>query len=96
MIPILLIEDQVELCEILKDTLSLYGFDVTYALNGDDGYKIFTSPLLWMTFQPCNTSSVMLKIFAVGPSISSRMDASFWHTPVALTEIICRKASFLH
>jgi two-component system, OmpR family, response regulator TrcR len=43
MIPILLIEDQVELCQILKDTLSLYGFDVTYALNGDDGYKIFTS-----------------------------------------------------
>jgi DNA-binding response OmpR family regulator len=43
MIPILLIEDQVELCEILKDTLSLYGFDVTYALNGDDGYSIFTS-----------------------------------------------------
>ncbi|HYE56132.1 MAG TPA: response regulator transcription factor [Chitinophagaceae bacterium] len=43
MIPILLIEDQVELCQILKDTLSLYGFDVTYALNGDDGYNIFTS-----------------------------------------------------
>lgn len=43
MIPILLIEDQVELCQILKDTLSLYGFDVTYALNGDDGYNKFTS-----------------------------------------------------
>src|SRR5918998_2696244 len=43
MIPILLIEDQVELCQILKDTLSLYGFDVTYALNGEDGYNIFTS-----------------------------------------------------
>lgn len=43
MIPILLIEDQVELCEILKDTLSLYGFDVTYALNGDDGYKVFNA-----------------------------------------------------
>ena len=43
MIPILLIEDQVELCEILKDTLSLYGFDVTYALNGDDGHKTFIS-----------------------------------------------------
>jgi two-component system, OmpR family, response regulator TrcR len=43
MIPILLIEDQVELCQILKDTLSLYGFDVTYALNGDDGYSLFTS-----------------------------------------------------
>jgi DNA-binding response OmpR family regulator len=43
MIPILLIEDQVELCEILKDTLSLYGFDVTYAHNGDDGYKLFRS-----------------------------------------------------
>lgn len=43
MIPILLIEDQVELCEILKDTLSLYGFDVTYAHNGEDGYNIFTS-----------------------------------------------------
>ena len=43
MIPILLIEDQVELCQILKDTLSLYGFDVTYAHNGDDGYSIFTS-----------------------------------------------------
>jgi DNA-binding response OmpR family regulator len=43
MIPILLIEDQVELCEILKDTLSLHGFDVTYALNGDDGYRVFTS-----------------------------------------------------
>ncbi len=43
MIPILLIEDQVELCEILKDTLSLYGFDVTYAGNGDDGYSIFTT-----------------------------------------------------
>ena len=43
MIPILLIEDQVELCEILKDTLSLYGFDVTYALNGEDGYSTFTS-----------------------------------------------------
>src|SRR5829696_5294429 len=42
MIPILLIEDQVELCQILKDTLSLYGFDVTYALNGEDGYKVFT------------------------------------------------------
>ena len=42
MIPILLIEDQVELCEILKDTLSLYGFEVTYALNGDDGYNKFT------------------------------------------------------
>lgn len=43
MIPILLIEDQVELCEILKDTLAIYGFDVTYALNGDDGYRLFTS-----------------------------------------------------
>lgn len=43
MIPILLIEDQVELCQILKDTLSLYGFDVTYAHNGDDGYSKFTS-----------------------------------------------------
>lgn len=43
MIPILLIEDQVELCQILKDTLSLYGFDVTYAHNGDDGYSLFTS-----------------------------------------------------
>ena len=43
MIPILLIEDQVELCQILKDTLALYGFDVTYALNGEDGYRIFTS-----------------------------------------------------
>ena len=42
MIPILLIEDQVELCQILKDTLSLYGFDVTYALNGEEGYKVFT------------------------------------------------------
>ena len=41
MIPILLIEDQVELCEILKDTLSLYGFEVTYALNGDEGYNKF-------------------------------------------------------
>ena len=43
MIPILLIEDQVELCVILRDTLSLYGFDVTYALNGDDGYNEFIS-----------------------------------------------------
>jgi len=43
MIPILLIEDQVELCQILKDTLSLYGFDVTYALNGEEGYTVFTS-----------------------------------------------------
>ena len=43
MIPILLIEDQVELCEILKDTLALYDFDVTYALNGDDGYNEFIS-----------------------------------------------------
>src|SRR5215510_2801396 len=43
MIPILLIEDQVELCQILKDTLSLYGFDVRYALNGDDGYQLFTT-----------------------------------------------------
>jgi two-component system, OmpR family, response regulator TrcR len=43
MIPILLIEDQVELCQILKDTLSLYGFDVKYAHNGEDGYSMFTS-----------------------------------------------------
>ena len=43
MIPILLIEDQVELCEILKDTLAIYGFDVSYALNGDDGYRLFES-----------------------------------------------------
>lgn len=43
MISILLIEDQLELCQILKDTLSLYGFDVTYALNGEDGYSKFTS-----------------------------------------------------
>jgi len=43
MIPILLIEDQLELCQILKDTLSLYGFDVSYALNGDDGYELFTT-----------------------------------------------------
>lgn len=42
MIPILLIEDQVELCQILKDTLALYGFDVSYAHNGDDGYQLFT------------------------------------------------------
>jgi len=42
MIPILLIEDQVELCQILKDTLSIYGFDVTYAHNGEDGYEKFT------------------------------------------------------
>lgn len=43
MIPILLIEDQVELCQILKDTLALYGFDVTYALNGEEGYNMFTA-----------------------------------------------------
>jgi DNA-binding response OmpR family regulator len=43
MIPILLIEDQIELCQILKDTLALYGFDVTYAHNGEDGYKTFVS-----------------------------------------------------
>lgn len=43
MIPILLIEDQVELCQILKDTLALYGFDVSYAHNGDDGYKKFAT-----------------------------------------------------
>lgn len=43
MIPILLIEDQVELCQILKDTLAIYGFDVTYALNGEDGFNIFTT-----------------------------------------------------
>src|SRR6187455_969144 len=43
MIPILLIEDQVELCQILKDTLALYGFDVSYAHNGDDGYTLFTT-----------------------------------------------------
>ena len=43
MIPILLIEDQLELCQILKDTLSLYGFDVTYAHNGEDGFTLFTS-----------------------------------------------------
>jgi len=43
MIPILLIEDQVELCQILKDTLALYGFDVTYAHNGNDGYRLFVS-----------------------------------------------------
>ncbi|MGZ5287342.1 MAG: response regulator transcription factor [Flavisolibacter sp.] len=43
MIPILLIEDQVELCQILKDTLSLYGFDVSYAHNGDDGFTLFNS-----------------------------------------------------
>jgi two-component system, OmpR family, response regulator TrcR len=43
MIPILLIEDQVELCQILKDTLAIYGFDVTYAHNGEDGYSLFTS-----------------------------------------------------
>jgi two-component system response regulator TrcR len=43
MIPILLIEDQVELCEILKDTLSHYGFEVSYAQNGDDGYQLFTT-----------------------------------------------------
>ncbi|RYZ00164.1 MAG: response regulator transcription factor [Chitinophagaceae bacterium] len=43
MIPLLLIEDQVELCEILKDTLSRYGFEVTYALNGEAGYRLFSS-----------------------------------------------------
>jgi two-component system response regulator TrcR len=43
MIPILLIEDQEELCQILKDTLALYGFDVSYALNGNEGYNKFTS-----------------------------------------------------
>lgn len=43
MIPILLIEDQVELCQILKDTLALYDFEVTYAHNGDDGYATFTT-----------------------------------------------------
>ena len=43
MIPVLLIEDQVELCEILKDTLALYDFTVTYAHNGDDGYQKFIS-----------------------------------------------------
>src|SRR6186713_3372758 len=43
MIRILLIEDQVELCQILKDTLSLYDFDVSYALNGDDGFRMFSS-----------------------------------------------------
>lgn len=43
MIPILLIEDQVELCQILKDTLALYGFEVSYALNGDEGYELFTT-----------------------------------------------------
>ncbi|HUR66895.1 MAG TPA: response regulator transcription factor [Chitinophagaceae bacterium] len=43
MIPILLIEDQVELCQIVKDTLSLYDFDVSYAHNGDEGYEKFIS-----------------------------------------------------
>lgn len=41
MIPILLIEDQVELCQILKDTLAMYDFDVSYALNGDEGTELF-------------------------------------------------------
>lgn len=41
MIPILLIEDQVELCQILQDTLALYGFEVTYVHNGDDGFRQF-------------------------------------------------------
>ena len=43
MIPVLLIEDQVELCQILKDTLSLYGFEVIYSHNGDEGFKAFRS-----------------------------------------------------
>jgi two-component system, OmpR family, response regulator TrcR len=43
MIPILLIEDQAELCQILKDTLALYGFDVSYAHNGKEGYRLFTT-----------------------------------------------------
>jgi len=43
MIPVLLIEDQEELCQILKETLALYGFDVTYAVNGDDGFNLFAS-----------------------------------------------------
>jgi DNA-binding response OmpR family regulator len=43
MTPILLIEDHVELCQILKDTLLIYGFDVSYALNGEDGFSMFTS-----------------------------------------------------
>lgn len=43
MIPILLIEDQVELCVILKDTLAHYGFEVSYAHNGEDGYDKFIS-----------------------------------------------------
>jgi two-component system, OmpR family, response regulator TrcR len=43
MIPLLLIEDQVELCQILKDTLAIYGFDVTYAHNGEEGYTKFIS-----------------------------------------------------
>ena len=43
MIPILLIEDQVELCQILKETLALYGFDVSYAHNGKDGFRLFTT-----------------------------------------------------
>ena len=45
MIPILLIEDQVELCQILKDTLALYGFDVSFAHNGDDGYRLYSELL---------------------------------------------------
>lgn len=43
MIPILLIEDQVELCQILKETLSLYGFEVEFAHNGEDGFDKFIS-----------------------------------------------------
>lgn len=43
MIPILLIEDQEDLCRILKETLALYNFDVSYELNGDDGYRKFVS-----------------------------------------------------
>lgn len=43
MTTILLIEDQEELCRILKDTLGVYGFDVHYSLNGRAGAALYSS-----------------------------------------------------
>lgn len=40
---ILIIDDEVEICEILKDYLTLEGFNVEYCLDGKEAMKAFSS-----------------------------------------------------
>ena len=50
-IKVLLIEDEITLAKIIKDTLESVGFDVCLAYDGEEGLKLFFESKDWMWYR---------------------------------------------